>query len=128
VKYGWPVWDVEIGVNSNCQRCIAPAGSAGDIGAIAAIVLVHERYHTVGGAAISEELIPGFTVSTASYVLSLAPRKILDELQFALAAAARRAGAAIRSACEMTSILVRGGRAVGREGPGAVGCLRRHSP
>jgi len=42
---------------------------------------VLERYHTVGGAAISEELIPGFTVSTASYVLSLAPRKILDELR-----------------------------------------------
>jgi len=44
-------------------------------------VCVLERYHTAGGAAISEELIPGFTVSTASYVLSLAPRKILDELR-----------------------------------------------
>jgi phytoene dehydrogenase-like protein len=44
-------------------------------------VCVLERYHTVGGAAISEELIPGFTVSTGSYVLSLAPRRILDELR-----------------------------------------------
>ncbi len=43
-------------------------------------VCVLERYHTLGGAAISEEIAPGFVVSTASYVLSLAPRKILDEL------------------------------------------------
>jgi phytoene dehydrogenase-like protein len=42
--------------------------------------LVLERYHTVGGAAISEETVPGFTFSTGSYVLSLAPRKIFDEL------------------------------------------------
>jgi phytoene dehydrogenase-like protein len=43
-------------------------------------VCVLERYHTVGGAAITEELTPGFRVSTGSYVLSLAPRKIFDEL------------------------------------------------
>lgn len=39
-----------------------------------------ERYHTVGGAAISEEYVPGFTFSTGSYVLSLMPRSILDDL------------------------------------------------
>src|SRR5687768_10960062 len=43
-------------------------------------VLVLERYHEVGGAAISEETIPGFRLSTGSYVLSLAPRQIFDEL------------------------------------------------
>jgi phytoene dehydrogenase-like protein len=45
-------------------------------------VCVLERYHTVGGAAISEELegAPGHVASTGSYVLSMAPRKILDEL------------------------------------------------
>ncbi len=43
-------------------------------------VCMVERYHEVGGAAITEELIPGFRVSTGSYVLSLAPRKIFDEL------------------------------------------------
>ena len=45
-------------------------------------VCVLERYHTVGGAAISEEIegAPGHIASTGSYVLSLAPRKILDEL------------------------------------------------
>jgi phytoene dehydrogenase-like protein len=42
--------------------------------------LVLERYHMVGGAAISEQKIPGFTFSTGSYVLSLAPRKIFDDL------------------------------------------------
>lgn len=43
-------------------------------------VCVLERYHKVGGAAISEETVPGFTFSTGSYVLSLAPREIFDEL------------------------------------------------
>jgi phytoene dehydrogenase-like protein len=42
--------------------------------------LVLERYHEVGGAAITEEQHPGFKLSTGSYVLSLAPRKIFDEL------------------------------------------------
>jgi len=43
-------------------------------------VAVLERAPVVGGAAVTEELIPGFRVSTASYVLSLMPRRILDEL------------------------------------------------
>lgn len=43
-------------------------------------VCVLERYKKVGGAAISEETVPGFTFSTGSYVLSLAPREIFDEL------------------------------------------------
>ena len=43
-------------------------------------VCVLERYPKVGGAAISEETVPGFTFSTGSYVLSLTPRKIFDDL------------------------------------------------
>jgi phytoene dehydrogenase-like protein len=45
-------------------------------------VCVVERYHEIGGAAISEEIegAPGHIASTGSYVLSLAPRKVLDEL------------------------------------------------
>jgi phytoene dehydrogenase-like protein len=43
-------------------------------------VAVLERHSIVGGAAVTEELIPGFRVSTGSYVLSLMPRRILDEL------------------------------------------------
>lgn len=45
-------------------------------------VCVLERYHTVGGAAISEEFVdaPGYIASTGSYVVSLAPQKILNDL------------------------------------------------
>ena len=43
-------------------------------------VLVLERYGEVGGAAISEKTAEGFTLSTGSYVLSLFPRQIFDEL------------------------------------------------
>ena len=43
-------------------------------------VAVLERGSVIGGAAVTEELIPGFCVSTGSYVLSLMPRRILDEL------------------------------------------------
>ncbi len=43
-------------------------------------VAVLERAPVVGGAAVTEELIPGFRVSTGSYVLSLMPRRILDDL------------------------------------------------
>ena len=34
-------------------------------------VLVVERRHVLGGAAVSEEIYPGFTYSVASYVVSL---------------------------------------------------------
>src|SRR5688572_19491486 len=45
-------------------------------------VCVLERYTGVGGAAISEEIAgaPGHIASTGAYLLSLAPRKIFDEL------------------------------------------------
>jgi phytoene dehydrogenase-like protein len=41
---------------------------------------VLERYREVGGAAFSEEYVPGYTFSTGSYVLSLMPRSIIDDL------------------------------------------------
>src|SRR6201991_604776 len=40
-------------------------------------VLVLERYHKVGGAAMSEEIYPGFTYSTCSYVCSLLRPEIM---------------------------------------------------
>lgn len=43
-------------------------------------VLVLERYHTVGGAAITEEIHPGFRVSVASYSMSLLRPEIIEEL------------------------------------------------
>ncbi len=70
------------------QRYDAVVIGAGHNGLVAACYLAGaglkvcmlERYHEVGGAAITEELAPGFKVSTGSYVLSLAPRSIFDDL------------------------------------------------
>ncbi|NJL32608.1 MAG: NAD(P)/FAD-dependent oxidoreductase [Chloroflexaceae bacterium] len=44
-------------------------------------VLVLERYHEVGGAAITEEIHPGFRVSVASYSCSLLSTKVIEELR-----------------------------------------------
>jgi len=46
-------------------------------------VLVLERRHVLGGAAVSEELYPGFTFSVASYVVSLFRPHIIRELDLA---------------------------------------------
>src|SRR5947209_11960939 len=44
-------------------------------------VLVLERRHVVGGACVTEEVIPGFKVSTAAYVNSLFRKDIIRELR-----------------------------------------------
>ena len=46
-------------------------------------VLVLERRHVLGGAAVSEEMHPGFTFSVASYVVSLFRPHIIRELELA---------------------------------------------
>jgi phytoene dehydrogenase-like protein len=46
-------------------------------------VVVLERHHTVGGAAITEEIHPGFRVSVASYSMSLMRPEIIQELRLA---------------------------------------------
>src|SRR6187402_2372053 len=46
-------------------------------------VLVLERRHVVGGAAVSEEIFPGFTFSVCSYVVSLLRPEIIRELNLA---------------------------------------------
>lgn len=43
--------------------------------------LVLERRHVIGGAAVSEEIVPGFTFSVFSYVVSLLHPKIIRELE-----------------------------------------------
>src|SRR6266700_2505345 len=43
-------------------------------------VLVLERRHLVGGAAVTEEVYPGFRFSVASYVVSLLRPEIIREL------------------------------------------------
>ena len=42
--------------------------------------LVLERRHLIGGAAVSEEVWPGFKVSTASYVVSLMSERVVRDL------------------------------------------------
>lgn len=44
-------------------------------------VMVLERRHLVGGACVTEELWPGFKVSTTSYVVSLLLPRIVQELE-----------------------------------------------
>uniref|UniRef100_A0AC35G329 Amine oxidase domain-containing protein n=1 Tax=Panagrolaimus sp. PS1159 TaxID=55785 RepID=A0AC35G329_9BILA len=44
-------------------------------------VAVLERRHILGGAAVTEEIIPGFRFSRASYLLSLFRPQIIDELK-----------------------------------------------
>jgi phytoene dehydrogenase-like protein len=46
-------------------------------------VLVLERRHLVGGAAVTEEIFPGFRFSVASYVVSLLRPEIIRELNLA---------------------------------------------
>ena len=46
-------------------------------------VVVLEKRHVLGGAAVSEELYPGFTFSVASYVVSLFRPHIIRELSLA---------------------------------------------
>lgn len=57
-----------------CAAYLAKAGRS---------VLVLERRHVLGGAAVSEELFPGFTFSVASYVVSLFRPHIIRELELA---------------------------------------------
>ncbi len=44
-------------------------------------VLVLERRQVVGGACVTEEPLPGYRVSTASYVCSLLDPRVIDELE-----------------------------------------------
>src|SRR5262245_4342333 len=46
-------------------------------------VLVLERRHVVGGAAVTEEVFPGFKFSVCSYVVSLLRPEIIRELSLA---------------------------------------------
>ena len=55
-----------------CANYLADSGKS---------VLVLERRHLIGGAAITEEIIPGFKFSRASYLCSLLRKEIIDELK-----------------------------------------------
>ena len=67
--------DVVIGGGHNGLVCAAYLARAGRK------VLVLERRDVLGGAAVSEEVLPGFTFSVASYVVSLFRPRIIQELE-----------------------------------------------
>ncbi len=66
-----------IGGGHNGLTCAAYLARAGRK------VLVLERRHLLGGAAVSEEIFPGFTFSTCSYVVSLLRPTVVRELELA---------------------------------------------
>src|SRR5204862_181202 len=102
-------------------------------------VLVFERRELVGGACVTEEVWPGFKVSTAAYVNSLLRPEIIRDLALKRhgfemlprnpssftpfpdgrylmpgpAAAARRHGAEVRCNAAVARIVTRAGRAAG---------------
>ncbi len=64
-----------VGAGHNGLACAAYLAKAGKS------VLVLERRHVLGGAAVSEEVYPGFTYSVCSYVVSLLRPHIIRELE-----------------------------------------------
>lgn len=65
---------VVVGGGHNGLACAAYLAKAG------LDVVVAERRPVLGGAAVTEELWPGYRVSSASYVVSLLPPRIVGEL------------------------------------------------
>ena len=72
------LWDaIIVGGGHNGLVCAAYLAKAGRK------VLVLERRHVLGGAAVSEEIFPGYTFSACSYVVSLMRPKIIRDLELA---------------------------------------------
>ena len=55
--------------------------AAGYLGKAGLKTLVLERRSIVGGAVVTEEIHPGFRVSTVSYVVSLLQGKVIRDLE-----------------------------------------------
>jgi phytoene dehydrogenase-like protein len=70
------VWDaIIVGGGHNGLACAAYLARGG------LDVLVLERREVLGGAAVTEEPWPGYRISSASYVVSLMPPRIVSELE-----------------------------------------------
>jgi phytoene dehydrogenase-like protein len=68
---------IVIGAGHNGLTCGAYLARAG------MKVLILERRHVVGGAAVTEEIVPGFKFSVFSYLMSLLHPKVIEELELA---------------------------------------------
>ena len=66
---------IVIGAGHNGLICAAYLCRAGKK------VLVVERRNIIGGATATEEVFPGYHVSTASYVMSMMQKKVIAELE-----------------------------------------------
>ena len=66
---------IVIGGGHNGLVCAAYLARAGQS------VLVLEKRHVLGGAAVTEEIYPGFKYSVCSYVVSLLRPEIIRDLQ-----------------------------------------------
>lgn len=76
------------GVTANCDVVVIGAGHNGltcasYLAAAGLRVIVLERRHVVGGAAVTEEFFPGFRNSVASYTVSLLNPKVIRDLDLA---------------------------------------------
>ena len=60
-------------------------------------VLVLERRHILGGATLTEEIVPGFKFSVFSYVVSLLRPEIIRDLRAARSTASRSCRSTARS-------------------------------
>ncbi len=65
---------IVVGGGHNGLACAAYLAKAGKS------VLVLERRHLVGGACVSEQIVPGFTFSACSYIVSLLRPQVVREL------------------------------------------------
>ncbi|HLB43867.1 MAG TPA: NAD(P)/FAD-dependent oxidoreductase [Candidatus Limnocylindrales bacterium] len=80
---------LSVGEGERAQRYDAVVVGGGHNGLISAAylaraglrTLVLERRHVLGGAAVTEEIVPGFRFSVASYVVSLLRPEIVRELE-----------------------------------------------
>ena len=66
---------VIVGGGHNGLACAAYLARAG------LDVMVLERREVLGGAAVTEQPWPGYQISSASYVVSLMPQRVVDELE-----------------------------------------------